>query len=376
MNPRFSAYLDCVRFLAAILVVLSHWAYVRFTDGYYLVIRDYNLGSDVVVIFFVLSGFVISFAATEKDKTLRRFAFSRMTRLYSVAIPALLITVLFDNMGRSVNSPFYDNTPFYNFVELAKFWFQGLTFSNHWSGNALRLGSNGPFWSLSYEAAYYILFAILMFTKGLRRILLLFISALIFGTKILLLAPAWFFGVAAYFGLKRYSNVNLSKGMRVVLILLPLMAYIGLQAARIPVFLRWLTYNGLGPDLYQSLAFSDEFLWNAIIGGLFTVHLLGVALLLKSARYSFPMARFWKWAAGASFSLYLVHYPVLQYLGAVMPGNVEEIGRQFSILAIVIGFCFVFASLFERPLPRMRRFVIKLFAKKDTGKLVQSISVE
>jgi len=113
MSPRLSYHLDLLRFIAAFIVLLSHFAYERFTQGYYAFIRDYNLGSDAVVVFFVLSGFVISFAAIEKDKTAGRFAFSRMTRLYSVAIPALILTLFCDKLG---DWPFLRNGPEMIFV--------------------------------------------------------------------------------------------------------------------------------------------------------------------------------------------------------------------------------------------------------------------
>ena len=60
ISPRLSVYLDLMRAIAAFVVLLSHFAYPRFTDGAFLVIRDLNLGSDAVVVFFVLSGFVIA----------------------------------------------------------------------------------------------------------------------------------------------------------------------------------------------------------------------------------------------------------------------------------------------------------------------------
>ena len=71
MTQRFSLYLDFLRFSAAMIVFLSHFAYPRFTDGTYSFIRDLNLGSDAVVFFFVLSGLVIAYTADTKDKTLK-----------------------------------------------------------------------------------------------------------------------------------------------------------------------------------------------------------------------------------------------------------------------------------------------------------------
>ena len=60
MNPITSVYLDLIRFIAALLVVLSHAAYPRL-DGVNFAMFG-GFGRDAVMIFFVLSGYVIAYA--------------------------------------------------------------------------------------------------------------------------------------------------------------------------------------------------------------------------------------------------------------------------------------------------------------------------
>ena len=359
MSPRFSHYLDFVRFSAAFVVLLSHFAYERFTQGYYSIIRDFNLGSDAVVLFFVLSGFVISFAATQKDKNLSAFTFSRLTRLYTVAIPALILTLFCDFIGLSLNSDFYTNTGFYNALSWDVYWIRGLTFSNYWMGDSIRLGSNGPFWSLSYEAAYYCLFAFLLFTKGFVRIATVVLCLFIFGLKILLLAPAWFFGSAAYFALQKYRDKRIKKPIIIAMITLPIVSYIFMLAVGVAPFLRSLTYVLVGDEMFWTLAFSDEFLWNGLLGLLFTIHLSGVNLWLSREDIRPRGESLVKWLAGASFSIYLVHYPILQTLGATMPKTEFVLLNHLILLTLTCIFCFAFAAIFERPLHRVRS-VLKL----------------
>src|SRR5690348_1377346 len=157
MNRAFSTYLDAVRFLAAFTVLLSHWAYERFTGGTFIGIRDYNLGSDAVVIFFVLSGLVIAYTASSKDRTAQAFTFSRATRIISVALPALALTFLLDRLGAHLDPAAYDGWWYQPRGALDMLW-QGLSFSSEWHVPGVRLGTNGPYWSLSYEVAYYLLF--------------------------------------------------------------------------------------------------------------------------------------------------------------------------------------------------------------------------
>ena len=54
MNKATSLYLDLVRFLAALVVFVFHFAYARFSGGDLQFIRDTKIGSDAVMLFFVL----------------------------------------------------------------------------------------------------------------------------------------------------------------------------------------------------------------------------------------------------------------------------------------------------------------------------------
>jgi len=210
MTPRFSLYLDAVRLSAALVVLLSHFAYVRFTRGDYLIIRELNLGSDAVVLFFVLSGLVIAFTVDRKDRAPGRYAFNRLTRLYSVVLPALALTFLFDGIGRAISPADYDGF-WYNGVAPWEQAIRGVLINTEWVGEPIRIGSNGPFWSLSYEAAYYGLFGIAIFTRGLVRALALAIVALVAGPAIILLLPVWLMGVVVYQHLKSAGDCPSSR---------------------------------------------------------------------------------------------------------------------------------------------------------------------
>ena len=82
----FALYLDLVRVVAALAVLLSHvlpvFGFGKFFPAY---------GHDAVVVFFVLSGFVIAYACDRKDVTFLDYALSRLVRLWPVAAPALIL---------------------------------------------------------------------------------------------------------------------------------------------------------------------------------------------------------------------------------------------------------------------------------------------
>jgi peptidoglycan/LPS O-acetylase OafA/YrhL len=362
IDRRLSLYLDGARAGAALLVVLSHWAYERFSGGHFLWIRDLNLGSDAVVLFFVLSGFVIAFTASEKDRDTGEFLFNRATRIYSVALPALLLGYGLDHLGAWAAPAAYDGW-WYSPKSLAATLLVGLTFSNEWNVVAIRLGTNGPYWSLSYEVAYYLLFAAAIYLTGLRRIIVIALLALVFGWRVLLLMPAWLLGVLVWRLVRqqRYPDRTAAWTMAV----LPPCAYAAALGLGVPHYLMALTQSLLSIDanaLDWLLRFSDEFIWNGLIGVLFAIHLLGVAALLarpRTAAAAAPSgtARAIRWMAGASFSLYLVHYPLMQFLEAVLPATLAGTPRYAALLALTLAACLIFAELFERPLARFRAAV-------------------
>lgn len=97
MTAALSIYLDALRFIAALAVVWNHMSGQRFSGGLL-----WQLGADgheAVLFFFVLSGLVIGFVTATKENDPRNYALSRLARMYSVVIPALLLTCLADTLG-------------------------------------------------------------------------------------------------------------------------------------------------------------------------------------------------------------------------------------------------------------------------------------
>lgn len=351
MTLGFSSYLDALRFLAALIVFMSHLAYQRFTGGSLQGVRDLDIGSDAVVLFFVLSGLVIAFAA-ERDGTGWRFAFARITRLYSVVLPALGITLILDHAGRALDPQSYIGW-WYSPISVAEMLWRGLSFSNQWLGSPVRLGSNGPLWSLSYEAGYYLLFGVALFCKGSLRPVLLSTVLLIVGPAVILLLPAWLAGVLTW----RILRTGQRMSCRVAVF----------SAGFFPVFyvlghmlgLPWILteYSLVAADLVGfdgPLGFSHRFLWHNALAFVFGLHLLGMASLLagrgrNDADYAI------RWLAGGSFTIYVLHYPLLQFLHVVLPGDLS--GRPAALTSLAMLACFGVAQITERRLPTLRKML-------------------
>ena len=94
MTPALSLYLDVLRFTAAFLVFIAHYAPGYRSGGLFWQISGYGRAS--VLAFFVLSGFVIAWVSQGKEANLQEYALSRTSRLYSVIIPALILTAVLD----------------------------------------------------------------------------------------------------------------------------------------------------------------------------------------------------------------------------------------------------------------------------------------
>jgi peptidoglycan/LPS O-acetylase OafA/YrhL len=365
MTRGLSVWLDALRVWATIIVVLSHVAYPRFTRGDYIFIRELNLGSDSVIVFFVISGMVIAYAAG-RDRQLSTYAFNRLTRLLSVLIPALLLTFVFDQLGQRIGPDAY--TSFYSPVPLGELLMRGLTMSNEWAVfERIRLGTNGPLWSLSYEAGYYVLFAAAFFLTGARRVVVLGLLVWLVGPRVLLLMPAWLMGVWVWRWVASGGPARLDLRRARLLAWGGPMFYVLCQWAGVPDMLASGTSQVFAPYSYRAiLAFSDETAWNALLGAMTALHIMGMARLLQGYESAHPRIRWW---AGASFSIYVMHYPTLHLIDAVFPAETLARDALFVVGSILVGL--LFAQVFERRIKGLRQCIAAIHSNLN-GRLNQA----
>ena len=199
LAPGPSIFLDIVRFLAALTVAVGHLSQDTFTTGWSPALMNWAEGA--VSVFFILSGFMIRYVTSVKYGDLRRYAADRIARIYSVALPAIALTILFDLISAHVNPAYYavnfgdsaQRVP--SFLPFAQTlfsltWFRGLfrivlsltMLSQSWFHDSSPL-SNSPFWSLSYECVYYALFGIALYLRGKKRIIAWVVVFLLIGDR-------------------------------------------------------------------------------------------------------------------------------------------------------------------------------------------------
>ena len=112
MNKPTSLYLDSARFLAAFAVFVVHSCGQTISGGFLWQLSAY--GPEAVTVFFVLSGFVVAHVTVARESSFREYAVARAARIYSVALPALILTAVADYLGRSVNTFFYSEAFHYH----------------------------------------------------------------------------------------------------------------------------------------------------------------------------------------------------------------------------------------------------------------------
>lgn len=162
-KPERLPLLTSLRFFAAAEVLIFHACSTQLhQDATPSVIRDlFNNGYEAVTFFFLLSGFVLTHShRRDHDLTsgasLRRYYFGRVARIYPVYWLALLIAApqfIYEGM-RAVN-PFYAPDEFVSSLVLAPALLQT------WYPPAAALWV-WPAWSLSVEAAFYVILPFLV----------------------------------------------------------------------------------------------------------------------------------------------------------------------------------------------------------------------
>ena len=279
------------------------------------------------MVFFVLSGFVIAYTA-EHEPIPSVFITARLARLWSVVIPALVLTLAADKIGNLINHDFYTAASYDGGLPALRLIASGLFLNEVWLWSICPL-SNLPFWSIGYEFWYYLLFAAGFYLSGLRRTATIAVAAVIVGPKVLLLLPIWLLGVAVY----RFNNkAKVSEVAGWLMFLSPLLLYAGCVFARLHQLLDQATQSAMGPQAFESLVNAKSFLWFNVIGVLVAIHFLGFFAVQHRFRFLVRAETPIRRLAGCTLSCYLFHFPLFMLFGAMLNPRPDSIG-----LNIVIG---------------------------------------
>lgn len=362
-------YLDLARGMAAMVVAMTHLRAFIFVDfhtsgrpglmwsAFYFAT---GFGHEAVMAFFVLSGFLVGGSVLSQSKAKQwswsDYAVTRLTRLWIVLLPALLLTAFWDHLGMALTgSAFYKGgmiglyhsapAPDASRYDIASF-----------VGNFAFLqtivvptfGSNGPLWSLADEFWYYVLFPMWFcaFTKaktnakvGSALIALIISYALPAG--LLLYGLIWLFGAAA----SALSNkVMLSRQHRNFFIVLS-----GIALAIALTLSRTSKLQGLAAD--------------SAIGASFAAMLVPISQIRQANPILVKLSRA---SADFSYTLYLIHFPIATFFACyvldnrrLMP-NLTSAVVYICFLVSILLYSYGMYFLFERNTPTVRRAILRL----------------
>ncbi len=381
-NKHYSVALDCCRWVAAFLVVISHVRHMLFANYDVIVNKSIlmkafyfvtGLGDEAVIVFFVLSGLLVGGGAAKKFLAgrydAREYAIHRISRIYTVLIPALLIGGLLDWIGMlyfndstlyTAHNP-YLTLPMSPDLVLDSLnlqtLFGNLLMTQHWLTPVF--GSNGPLWSLTSEWWFYWLFWSLLGAASSNKSPVIRVAYAAFATAMAVVLPAsvllwfaiWLIGVAMAFSDRLRFHLPPLAGIAAFGMVL-----VGVRIARSTHL-----FNGdvdpLMPHFWLDLFVTA-----------------GCCVLLLSLRrirsFRFGNHGFHRRMAGFSYTTYLVHFPLMVLTTAFLH---DDFGTRFGqqpallsgayLLAMIIFlylYSYVFAQWTEGKTTQVRHLLQSL----------------
>lgn len=324
---RLSPFIDLLRLALALWVALGHMQWRGLVDlpAGAMVLRT---GHEAVILFFVLSGLVISDAARRKHGDLRTYAIARIARVCSVAIPALVLTIALDAIALGFDPGAAGKYPIWQYDNFWAHFLVHAAFLGQLWGLSITPFSNVPYWSLSYEVWYYALFGVAFYLRGARRVITVGVIVTMMGPKLWLLLPCWWAGVTLA---RDADRLVLSPARGALLAGICLAALIVMHSGGFDIEPTRITIGPVTAIGDAWIGQSRWFLVDWLTAAFFALFLAGFA----ATGVRLPAALAWRirhWA-GASFSLYLVHMPVIMLL--VTAGSIA--GHWF--FASVVALC-------------------------------------
>jgi len=345
IDRSLSQYLDFLRLAAALSVFAGH---IATCTGYTSAQVHYH--NAAVMMFFVLSGYVIAHTVTAKPVSFAEYAIARLARLWSVALPALAFSLTIWVVG-PLMAPRVFGFAAPGPATLLKAALASVTFINESSLGPWEIPADWPFWSLSYEFTYYLLFGTIIYTRGQTRTAALAVACGLAGPRILLLLPIWILGVIVY---KAPAFVPARWGYPLLLgsagIYSLLAAGVGfgtlhqLNATVLPI---------------PALMWSSDTIWKYLLGIAVAANIAGFAAI--SHRVSFGrLGSVVSALANGTFALYLFHAPLILLLNSVLPQSLTGMARVGAIVVLTLLAVALIVPFTEQQKGRVRYWLTML----------------
>ncbi|MEO7310420.1 MAG: acyltransferase, partial [Chitinophagaceae bacterium] len=288
-----SFVLDIVRLVASFIVFFHH----AYSMWYHNVLSEkmVHMAHFSVVVFFVLSGFLIAYTTSGNNRGAFQYAQARLSRLYSILLPAILVSGICQLIIFFADPALYGQ---YSRPPVLLRYFLSTFFLNEiWFFSAAP-AINSPLWSMGYEFWYYLIFGLWFYLKkSWKSFFILLFAIVLAGPSILAMMPIWLMGCMAYrISLRRISNsvvwLIFFFGLAISFIVLDYMNPLPFQL-------------GIPP-----LHYANEFIKDGITGFFVAASVFAIARLRNSRPIPRVITTFRK-IADLTFPLYLLHFPLL-----------------------------------------------------------------
>ena len=365
-----TSILNGIRGLAALYVLIGHARWLLwegYREGYLLHPQSYNQASKIlvsllaffgkghvaVILFFVLSGFVIHYSIIKREKNkldILDYFKRRFLRIYPPLLFCMLLTLVLDLTGKYIYgySIYFQSTP----VPLIN---ENIISNLNWItaiGNLLMVqgiythvwGTNGPLWSLMYEWWFYMLYPCIFYLYKKNRYLSY--------------AVVWLLFIIASNGL--FDNKLASAVFNYLLCwsLGALLADVLLER----ISLHWFIVPLVICLIELCIKGDSPVIIDTLTGFVFTALLFA---LLKF-KVLFSLHRVFDWfnlLGDYSYTLYVIHLPILVMInGIVLNLTGNKMPQNFYIMFISIAFVLAVAYLvhFFTEIPFRRKIVARV----------------
>lgn len=370
LQPNLSVYLDMLRYFAALMVYLFHAGHF----SHFKLPFFGTYGGLGVAVFFVLSGFVIAFSSMGKRRDIVDYFIARFARLWSVVLPAILLTLVLDTIGQWLAlSAYTPMQPYSVFKWVAASGITALFVNEIWFLD-IWLGTNGPFWSLSYEFWYYAIFAALIYFRGWRRVAATGLVAGIAGPGILIALPVWLLGVGLYHLLRKQAATDGRFRGAIALAVSTgcLVAYVMLGGAKVfsalPFHFALVNIKPWGINFWPQ---------SYLVGLLIALNIYGFARIQQVFRNpSEKFVNLVRKTGETSFGLYLFHYPLMYFCKAVLAVAHVASGTPYILALYVAPFvAATWLSVKCEPLKLVLSSFLKSMLKNDKARATQGQAI-
>jgi len=312
-----SLALDVIRVVAAALVAFGHLTQFRFSTGW----PDLTyVARCAVSVFFILSGFVIRYVTCRKPATFKHYLGDRASRIYSITLPAFLFALIADTISRHVNPGFYAAAVGVFAHPLSAIAVNLIFCGQLWTHTIQPL-SNGPFWSVNYEVAYYILYGCWFYLTGIKRWFWIIAISAFFGPHVLYLAPLWIVGCILHDLYQRWNAPGVSAAG-------PAWLTFATLAALAAFCLKVLAIQRSGQSVSSTPMLRIAFIAGVrppdyLFGLVWAVIFLALLFFARQfvIKPDSPLVGALHFISEGTFPIYLLHFPLFVLIAACIPYN-------------------------------------------------------